>query len=230
MGCILNLGAGVTASNAQSYNETMSSMSAQQFYSDVQNRIRSSTHDGPTAYFSQRYEMTPELAAAIEQRRQDDEAANRLRADPVFMRLWNGYWDHYQAREDAEPGEFCAATYVNFNGSITLAGVDKRWNGGLLMFVGKDIPQPAAFREIRATLTQNDGRPATVNIYNLPARREMAGHGTLIFAVPSMADALAGMEDEQEFVISIEGNDVFRTSWKDGRDARNSLRRCVRQR
>lgn len=228
--CFLSFGIGVSGASAQSFNEMASEASAQQFYAGVQDRIRASTHDGPTAYFSQRYEMTPELEAAMEQRRQDDEIIARLRADPVFMRFYEGYWDHYQAREDAEPGEFCAATYVNLEGSITVTGSDKRWDGGLLMFVGKDIPQPEAFREITATLTQNDERPATVQIYNLAASPEMAGHGTLIFAVPSMADALSGMDDEQEFAISIAGEEVFRMSWKDGREARNALRRCVRQR
>jgi len=228
--CFLSFGIGVGGTSAQSFNEMASEASARQFYADVQDRIRSSTHDGETAYFSQRYEMTPEIEAAMEQRRQDDETVARLRADPVFMRHYEGYWDHYQAREDAEPGEFCAATYVNLEGSITLTGSDKRWDGGLLMFVGKDIPQPGAFQEITATLTQNDERPATVRIYNLAASPEMAGRGTLIFAVPSMADALSGMDNEQEFAVSIAGKEVFRMSWKDGREARNALRRCVRQR
>lgn len=227
---VLSVAAGVTASHAQSFNEMASEASAQQFYADVQDRISASTHDGPTYYFSQRYEMTPELEAALEQQRQDDETVARLRADPVFMRYYAGFWDHYQAREDAAPGEYCAATYVNLDGSITLTGSDRRWDGGLLVFIGKDIPQPEAFREITATLTQDDGRPATVRIFNLPARPEMAGHGTLIFAVPSMADALAGMEDDQAFAVSIEGEEVFRMAWKDGREARNALRRCVRQR
>lgn len=228
--CLLAFCVGVTASSAQSFNEMASESSAQAFYADVQRRLSSGIDDGTSYRMSRRYEMTPELEAAMEQRRQDDETVARLRADPVFMRHYEGYWDHFQAREDAGPGEFCTATYVNLNGSITLAGSDERWDGGLLMFVGKDIPQPEAFREITATLTQNDERPATVRIYNMPASPEMAGHGTLIFAVPSMADALSGMENEQEFAVSIEGEEVFRMSWKDGREARNALRRCVRQR
>lgn len=230
LACLLSVAAGVTASNGQSFNELASEASAQQFYADVQDRISASTHDGPTHYFSQRYEMTPELEAALEQRRQDDETVAKLRADPVFMRYWKGYWEHYQARENADPGEFCAATYVNLDGSITLSGFDESWDGGLLMFVGRDIPQPRAFEEITATLTQNKERPVTVRIYNLPASPKMPGHGTLIFAVPRMADALSGMENEQTFAISIRGKEVFRMSWKDGKEARNSLRRCVRQR
>ncbi|WP_305699365.1 hypothetical protein [Phenylobacterium sp.] len=36
--------------------------------------------------------------------------------------------------------------------------------------------------------------------------------------------------DAQEFAVSIEGEEVFRMAWKDGREARNTLRGCVRQR
>ena len=230
LACFVSLTSAVPNAHAQSFNEMASAASAQQFHADVQDRISASTHDGPTAYFSQRYEMTPELEAAMEQRRQDDETVARLRADPVFMRYWEGFWDHYQARDTAQPGEFCAATYTSLTGSVTLTGVDKSWEGGLLMFVGQDIPQPEEFREITATLTQDNGRPATVKIYNLPASPDMPGVGTLIFAVPRMADALSGMENEQTFAVSIEGLEVFRISWKDGRAARDTLRRCIRQR
>jgi len=226
----LLLFAGNTPSRAQSFNEMASESSAQQFYADVQDRIRASTHDGPTYYFSQRYEMTPEMEAAMEARNRDDEIISGLKKDPVFMRYWNGYWVHYKAKENAKPGEFCAATFVNLDGSVTLTGFDKTWEGGFLMFVGKNIPQPKEFRVITATLTQNDDPPATVKIFNLPASPEMPGAGTLIFAVPSMARALSGMENTQQFVISIENQEVFRMTWKDGREARNALRRCVRQR
>lgn len=215
---------------AQSYNEMMSESSAREFYADVQRRISAATHDGPTYYLSGYDSLTPEQEQHLEERRQNDEKLNELRKDPVLMRHVNGYWEQYQARESAKPGEFCAATYTNLHGSITLNGVDDRWEGGLLTFIGKDIPKPDSFREITATLTQSGGKPAAVRVYNPQSSPEMKGLGTLIFAVPSMKGALSGMEDEQEFVISIEGEEVFRMSWKEGIDARNALRRCIRQR
>ena len=58
----------------------------------------------------------------------------------------------------------------------------------------------------------------------------MPGVGTLIFSITGMGDAFSGMEHEQQFVVSIEGQEVFRMSGKAGREARNALRRCVRQR
>lgn len=228
--CALLSALGADPAHAQSFNEMASESSAQQFYADVQDRIRASTHDGPTYYFSQRYEMTPEIETAIRAREREEDIVSSLRADPVFMRYWSGFWEHYQARADAKPGEHCAATFVNLDGSVTLSGWDQSWQGGLLMFVGKSIPRPKQFRQITATLTQNDDPAATVKIFNPPASADLPGAGTLIFAIPNMADAFAGMEEDQRFVISIENQEVFRMSWNNGREARQSLRRCVRQR
>lgn len=228
--CAFLLSVGTYSSHAQSFNEMASESSAQQFYADVQDRIRASTSDGPTYYFSQRYEMTPEIEAANKAREQDKKIIEGLRQDPVFMRYYNGFWDHYQARDNAGPGEFCAATFVNLDGSVTLSGFDRSWEGGLLMFVGTNVPRPKEFREVTATLTQNNDPSATVRIFNLPASAEMPGAGTLIFAVPSIKAALSGMENDQQFVISMENQEVFRMTWKDGKKARDDLRRCIRNR
>jgi hypothetical protein len=232
LGSLTVVAAGFAAAqaSAQSYSESMSELSARGFYDDVERRISASTHDGPTYYLTGDYTLTPEQEKYLEDRRQNDAQLNELRKDPKLMRFVNGYWEHYQAREGAAPGDFCAASYANLHGVITLSGVDKSWKGGLLTFIGKDIPQPDAFREITATLTQNGGRPATVRIYNAQSSPAMMGLGTLIFAVPSMDAALSGMEDIQEFVISIEGREVFRMGWKDGKQARTALQRCMRKR
>ena len=203
-------------------------MAAQEFYDDVQRRISSSTHDGPTYYLSGDYSLTPEQEQWLKEQKENDERLNELRKDPVLMRLVNGSWDHYQSRESAAPGEHCAASYVNLDGVITLASVDKSWEGGLLLFMGKNIPKPSTFSEIRATLTQSRGKPSTVQIFNAQSSPEMANFGTLIFAVPSMKGALAGMRDTESFAVSIEGKEVFRMSWKDGLAARNALRKCMK--
>lgn len=114
----LSFGTGGPFALAQSYSESMSALSAQAFHRDVQRRISASTHDGPTYYLSRRYDaVTPEQKRAletynrdIEQSRQNREKLNELRKDPVLMRYVNGYWEHYQAKSPAAPGEFCAAT------------------------------------------------------------------------------------------------------------------------
>jgi hypothetical protein len=178
--------------------------------------------------------MTPELAQALEEERaleaeQRAELA-RLQADPEFMRHVEGFWEFYQSREAAPPGEYCAATYTNTRGKITLTGVDRSWNGGLLVFFGEGIPSTDAFREITVTLTQTGERPARVRVYNPNAIPEMHGLGTIIFAVPDMEAALSGLGDEQDFAIAIDGEEVFNMGWKDADSARDSLRECMRAR
>ena len=232
----ISLGTGGSFARAQSYSESMSALSAQEFHRDVQRRIGASTHDGPTYYLRGYDAVTPEQKRALEESnnileltRQNREKLDQLRKDPVLMRYVKGYWEHYQAKRSAAPGEYCAATYTNLHGSITLNGVDKSWQGGLLTFIGKDIPKPDRFREISATLTQSDEAPVTVKIFNAQYTPAMSGFGTLIFAVPSMNAALAGMSDKQEFAIRIEGKEVFRMGWKEGSGARETLRSCMRE-
>lgn len=174
--------------------------------------------------------ITLEMQYLIESARRELDEIDAMYADPRYQRFINGGWDHYQSRSPAGPGEFCAATYLSRDGMITLTGVDSSWDGAMLMFVGENIPKPETFREISATLTQNGEAPATVRVYNYERKPEMPEVGTLVFAVPTMNAALAGMTDELEFAISIEGEEVFRMAWKDGLTARDELRECVRQR
>jgi hypothetical protein len=88
---------------------------------------------------------------------------------------------------------------------------------------------PFCFSEISATRTQSGGTPATVKIFNAQSNPEMRGFGTLTFAVPGMNAALAGMEEKQDFIVSIEGQEVFNMSWRDGAAARAALRCCIGQ-
>jgi hypothetical protein len=174
--------------------------------------------------------MTLEQQYLLEALRRDQEIIAEPQADPRFERFANGGWDYYQSRQPAAPGEYCAATYLNRDGMITLTGVDQSWGGAMLIFVGEHIPKPETFRTISATLKQTGDPPATVQVHNLAQVPQMHELGTLVFAVPSMDAALSGMTDALEFIIEIEGVEVFRMSWKDGLKARDQLRKCVRRR
>lgn len=174
--------------------------------------------------------LTMEQQYFVQAQLRDFEIRMELQADPRFERYVNGGWDHYQARQPAEPGEYCTATYLSRQGMISLTGHDKSWDGGMLLLIGAEIPRPAAVEQVTATLTQTGDAPATVKAYLFANNPLMEGVGTLGFAVPSMEDALNGMIDETEMVVHIDGKEVFRMSWKDGLKARDELRKCVRQR
>ncbi len=242
---LMAAGLSVASANAQGHAENMANLNAAHArqmndygYMASQNYANSQYDDyyeedsdnGYYSSYSPPAPLTLEQQYLIQAQQRDQEIMDELRADPRFERYINGGWDYYQARQPSEPGEYCAATYLSRHGIITLFGSDKNWDGGMLMFVGAKIPRPDTFMEVTATLTQSDDPPATVRVYNFAADPNLEGVGTLVFAVPSMEDALRGMTDDVEFVIQIEGQQVFRMSWKDGLKARDELRKCVRQR
>lgn len=221
----------IAAEHAQQMNDY--GYTASQNYADDEDEDEYYSDEEDTGYygsFAPTAPMTLEIQYLLQATRRDQEIITQIRTDPRFERYANGGWDYYQSRLPAGPGEYCAATYLNRDGMITLTGVDSSWDGGMLIFVGREIPKPATFREISATLTQTGDAPATVRVYNFELQPETPEFGTLVFAVPTMEAALAGMTDELEFVIRIEDQEVFRMTWQDGQKARDELRKCLRQR
>ena len=95
--------------------------------------------------------MTFEQKYLAQPLRPDREIIAEMQSDPRFKRFALGGWD-YQSRLPAKPGEYCAATYFNRHGMITLTGVDKSWEGALLIFIGEKIPAPETFSTVTATL------------------------------------------------------------------------------
>ncbi|TDU28518.1 hypothetical protein DFR24_2890 [Panacagrimonas perspica] len=209
--------------------EAHAAMSAQaQYAADAHSRYSSRYDDNDRGSSSRPAprKLSPEELKELE----DYSKKKQAEEDAKYQRWLNGSWDFFQSREPAEPGEWCTAMYQNRDGIIALSGFDKSWDGALLMFTGEKIPQPRKFREITATLTQTGDAPAKVQVYNYARDPRMHKFGTLVFAVPTMKAALAGMTDELEFAIAIDDKEVFRMAWKEGLKAADELRKCVRKR
>jgi hypothetical protein len=159
-----------------------------------------------------------------------ESVAREAKKEAEYQRWRAGSWQYFQSREPAEPGEFCTAMYQNSHGIITLMGVDRSWDGALLMFTGENIPKPRRFGEVTVTLTQSGDAPATIRAFNRAREPRMYDFGTLVIAVPEMEAALSGIEDQQAFALSIRGREVFRMDWKNGLQAAAELRKCLRER
>lgn len=155
----------------------------------------------------------------------------RAAADPRRQKMAKGYWQFFQARRDARPGQFCTAVFWKDDRMITLSGPGGDYKGALLGFVAIEpkngFPRPddgTSTQKIQVTLTQGAGPPARVTAFNRTI-------GTLAdeiaFAVPSIEAALAGMEDEQRFLITHQGQPVFELAWHSGLKARTILRQCL---
>jgi hypothetical protein len=233
LGSTLLLASGLTVCSAQAQDvfgmlEAHAAMSAQaQYAADAHSRYSSRYDDdrGSSSRPAPR-KLSPEELKELEdysRKKQEEE-------DAKYQRWLNGSWDFFQSRDPAGPGEYCSAMFQSRDGMITLSGFDKSWDGALLMFTGEKIPKPRKFKEITATLTQTGDAPAEVRVYNYARDPRMGDFGTLVFAVPTMKAALAGMTDVLEFAIAVEGKEVFRMAWKDGLKAADELRKCVRKR
>ncbi|BAQ59748.1 hypothetical protein GM3708_153 [Geminocystis sp. NIES-3708] len=150
---------------------------------------------------------------------------DQLTNDPRFQRYHNGGWDFFQGKNDAAPGEYCAAFFWKKDGFIRISGPGGDYQGALLTFWGENIPRPDKLQTIRATLSQSTGAPQTVKVFNYIQPGEP--YGAISFTVPSIEMALEAMNDVESFDISIEGKSVAKVEWNDGLMARDKLRECV---
>ncbi len=162
--------------------------------------------------------------------REAEDGQRALESDPRYHAWMNGSWNFYQDRASAGPGQHCAATFWSKDGIITVKGPDELYTGATLFFSSEGLPKPARDQDIPITLTQNQEPPARITVRSMARTPGSAETGTIAIVVPNIEGALAGMLDQQEFAIAIEGREVFRMAWKDGLAAREQLRRCVSQR
>lgn len=233
LGAALLLSSGVGAASATA-QDMFGALEAQGAFAEQQNYAASlHAYYGSGQFQELEDEPVREYTVFTEEERATFEArqiARRAERQAAYDRWRAGSWQYFQSRDPAVPGEFCTAMYQNPQGIITLMGVDKSWEGALLMFSGESIPRPRRFEEVTVTLTQTGDPPATIRAFNRAREPRMYDFGTLVIAVPAMEAALAGMADEQEFALSIRGREVFRMAWKAGLQAADELRDCLRDR
>jgi hypothetical protein len=173
-----------------------------------------------------------EAASAMLQLQQQME----LMQNPEYLRYLSGSWQLFPTStlEGAKPGEYCVASFFkasmhpkanNAPVMINLSGPGGDYKGTLLTFAAEAIPKPEKMETISVTLTQNDEPPVTVRAFNY----SMPGlpFGVIAFAVPTIEEALAGMEDVQSFNVEIDGRSVANTTWHSGLKVRDEFRKCI---
>lgn len=156
---------------------------------------------------------------------------NRVLNDPRRKKIDAGYWQFFQGRQDAKPGEFCMAVFWKVDRMIVVSGPGGGYRGAMLAFIAIDpppgFPRPddAKLTErVKVTLQQGRDPSATVTAFN----RTVGGFADEIaFGVPTVEAALAGMEDKQSFRIDHEGKQIYALEWHSGLAARDVLKRCI---
>ncbi len=159
----------------------------------------------------------------------------KMKRDPEMGPIIRGKWDFFQDTNDAAPGEYCAALYMNMAGMVRLSGPGGNYRGALLTFWGPKIPQPEKVRWVSVTLKQvvnndpNNSSTQTVRAYNYTETR-VKGVGAIALAVRSADVLLASMSELLDFKLEIDGKEVQAIGVHGGLSARDNLRQCVARR
>ncbi|SPP65859.1 hypothetical protein [Nitrospira lenta] len=161
-----------------------------------------------------------------------EKSKDRVLNDPRREKMEKGFWQFFQGKSDAKPGEYCTAVYWQHDQMITVVGPGGEYRGALLGFVAVEpkptFPRPDNPKEIqkvKVTLTQGADPAATITAFN----RTIADFADEIqFAVPTIDAALAGMEEKLNFKIEYQGSKVFELEWHSGLAARDMLKRCLK--
>ena len=161
-----------------------------------------------------------------------EQSKDRVLNNPRTEKMEKGFWQFFQGKSGAKPGEFCTAVYWQKSQMISLLGPGGEYRGALLGFIAVEpkppFPRPDNPKEIekvKVTLTQGNDPSASITAFN----RTVAGFADEIqFAVPTIDAALAGMEDKLNFRIEYEGSKIFELEWHSGLAARDTLKKCLK--
>ena len=161
-----------------------------------------------------------------------EQSKDRVLNNPRREKMEKGFWQFFQGKSGAKPGEFCTAVYWQKDQMISVLGPGGEYKGAMLGFIAVEpkppFPRPDNPKEIqkvKVTLTQGADPSATVTAFN----RTVADFADEVqFAVPTIDAALAGMEDKLNFRIEYEGSKIFELEWHSGLAARDMLRRCLK--
>lgn len=155
---------------------------------------------------------------------QEAQSNAALLADPRYQAFLDGEWVYTSGGT-----EYCSAVFLRGGVGAIIAALGGMNDPAIFLFFGMDIPAPGSTRTIRATLAQTGEAPATVEVFNT-ALPWNAGFGTIVFAVPTAADAIGGILDSQAFGVGIDGQTVAEIEWTGGNAARNALQQCLQAR
>lgn len=159
----------------------------------------------------------------------------KMKRDPEMGPIIRGKWDFFQDANNAAPGEYCAALYMNMAGLVRLSGPGGSNRGALLTFWGPNIPQPDKVRWVSVTLRQvvnndpNNSSTQTVRAYNYTETR-IKGVGAIALAVPSADALLNNISDNLDFKLEVDGKEVQAIGMHSGLSARDNLRQCIARR
>lgn len=140
-----------------------------------------------------------------------------------------GYWQFFQASSSAKQGEYCAAIFMKDGVGVSILGPGGSYKGALMMFFSANdnpaFPANAKSTKIPVTLKQGADAPVTTNALNYTLGSWQTP--VVVFAVPTIEAALAGMEDRLDFHLQYNGQNILDVEWHSGIAARDEIKKCL---
>lgn len=166
------------------------------------------------------------IIAALQASDDRKKLEQKLASDPAYKRLKAGYWEFLPRPKGLRKGDGCAATFVNLNGGVTIAGPKGKFRQAALTFWGGNIPPAKQEKVIKVTLTQSGGDPpATVQVTH--AAMAAGKLGSVTFTVPTPQALVGGMLDKNGFAVAYKQKPWHKITWNKGNTARQYMTKCL---
>jgi len=140
-----------------------------------------------------------------------------------------GYWQFFQASSKAKKGESCTAMFMKEGMGVSILGPGGDYKGALMMFFSASenpaFPTYPTMTKVNVTLKQGKDAPVTTNALNYTIGSMETP--VVVFAVPTIQDALGGMEDKLDFHLHHNGQNIVDVEWHSGDAARSELKKCL---
>ncbi|NMD08675.1 MAG: hypothetical protein GYA66_11940 [Phyllobacteriaceae bacterium] len=166
------------------------------------------------------------IFAALQATQDRAKLEQKLASDPVYKRLKAGYWEFLPRPKGLRKGDGCAATFINLNGGVTIAGPKGNFRQAALTFWGGNIPPTKTEKVIKVTLSQSgDDPPETVQVTH--AAMANGKLGSVTFTVPTAQALVGGMLDKNGFAVAYKQKPWHRITWTKGNAARQYMTKCL---
>lgn len=157
-----------------------------------------------------------------EQHRQQVE--ERFGKDPAYQELLRGVWT-YRRSDPRQSPQICAATFWTRNGGVSFIHMGGREEYTFLGFFGASIPQVKKPRTISIDLIQS-GETQRVRALNIHFG-SVKSMGMVLFNVRRPEVLLGAIEDQQDFEVKFNGEQIAYGAWHSGLKARDELKDCL---
>lgn len=192
------------------------------------------TAPAPSSWTEMQEDSGPSLAARTEEWNQWYHNGGKEQIEASYReeaareaRNAKGFWDYEEVTRGPTDRSISAYFLKSVGGVVQIQRPSQNEKWCLLIFRFAKLKAGKKVEVKKVTLSQTGEKPATVNafvvrsdVWQVPGKLALAD---VIVAVPDYQALLDGMLDEHEFILHVQGREVFRQKWHGGLAARDEL-------